>query len=74
MDVLVKGVNPCKKRSKCSASDPEQKDMLAVVTGRSRPLPLSGDRAGTDVWGPQPSAQAEEEAAQLSSAARREEA
>lgn len=48
--------------------------MLAGVKGSSPSLPLSGDGAGADVWGPQPSAQAEQEAAQLSSAACREEA
>ena len=48
--------------------------MLAGVKGSSPPLPLSDDGAGADVWGPQPSAQAEQEAAQLSSAACREEA
>lgn len=74
MDILVEGVSSCKKASKCSASDPEQEDMLAGVKGSSPPLPLSDDGAGADVWGPQPSAQAEQEAAQLSSAACREEA
>lgn len=43
-----------------------------MVKGESLPLPLSGDGAGADVWGPQTSAQAEQEAPWLSTAACRE--
>lgn len=42
------------QESKCSASDPEQKDMLAVVKGNSLSLLLSGDGAGADVRVPNP--------------------